>query len=138
MGIFEHFNFSLRHVESKLQVEKTKEELVKVIHVWEDWGLFAPQYVRGLEAALVVGVKSLRSLARKGDKSREPAWLEPKLTDWRRQHFSQLEKMCRTRGLRSATAHLEPTREMTVETARAEWLIDRLVTYELHWHEKEQ
>merc|ERR1712176_683115 len=90
------------------------------------------------EAALIVGVKRLRALAKRGDRSREPAWLEPKLADWRRQHFSQLEKTCRQRGLRSSTSHLEATHEMTFEDARREWLIDRLVTYELHWHEKEQ
>merc|ERR1712100_920843 len=92
----------------------------------------------GLEAALVVGVKSLRQLRSKGDMSREPVWMELKLNEWRRQHFSQLEKMCRTRGLRSSTAHLDPTKDLTLEEVRREWLVDRLVCYELHWHDKEQ
>jgi len=136
--ILEHMHISLLRQESRLAADKAREQVVRILHVWEDWGLFAPQYVRGLEAALIVGVRRLRSLAAKGDTSREPAWLEPKLADWRRQHFSQLEKMCRTRGLRCSTAHLEATKELSLEEARKEWLIDRLVTYELHWHEKEQ
>jgi len=136
--IFEHMHISLARQESRLAADKAREQVIRLLRVWEDWGLFAPQYVRGLEAALVVGVRSLRALAAKGDASREPAWLEPKLADWRRQHFSQLEKMCRTRGLRCSTSHLESTKALSLEEARKEWLIDRLATYELHWHEKEQ
>jgi hypothetical protein len=64
--------------------------------------------------------------------------MDLKLHEWRRQHFSQLEKMCRQRGLRSSTAHLEATRSLSLEDVRREWLVDRLVCYELHWHEKEQ
>lgn len=136
--IFEHMHISLARQESRLAADKAKEQVVRLVRIWEDWGLFAPQYVRGLEAALVVGVRSLRSLTAKGDTSREPGWLEPKLADWRRQHFSQLEKMCRTRGLRCSTSHLEASKSVSLEEARKDWLIDRLVTYELHWHEKEQ
>jgi len=136
--IFEHFHFSLGRLQSRLQADKAREQVVRVLQIWEDWGLFAPQYVRGLEAALVVGVKRLKALATRGDNSRKPVWLEPKLADWRRQHFSQLEKMCRTRGLRSSTSHLEATKDNSLEDARKDWLIDRLVTYELHWHEREQ
>eukprot|EP00913_Durusdinium_trenchii_P021878 g20557.t1 len=47
-------------------------------------------------------------------------------------------KMCRTRGLRCSTAHLEATKQLSLEEARKEWLIDRLVSYELLAHEKEQ
>lgn len=136
--ILEHFHIAFTRLESKIQQERYREQVLKILHVWEDWGLFAPQYTRGLEASLVVGVKSLRRLKAKGDNSREPAWLEIKLAEWKRQHFSQLEKMCRTRGLRSSTSHLEATKDLTLEDARRDWLIDRLVCYELHWHEKEQ
>jgi len=136
--ILEHMHISLARQESRLAADKAREQVVRILHAWEDWGLFAPQYVRGLEAALVVGVRSLRSFTAKGDASREPAWLEPKLADWRRQHFSQLEKMCRTRGLRCSTSHLQASKVLSLEEARKEWLVDRLVTYELHWHEKEQ
>jgi len=136
--ILEHMHLSLIRLESKIDLEKFRDQVLKVLRVWEDWGLFAPQYTRGLEAALVVGVKSLRFLRSKGDSSREPVWMELKLNEWRRQHFSQLEKMCRTRGLRSSTSHLEPTRDLSLEEARQQWLIDRLACYELHWHDKEQ
>mmetsp|Transcript_71873 Transcript_71873/g.113871 ORF Transcript_71873/g.113871 Transcript_71873/m.113871 type:complete len:1139 (+) Transcript_71873:152-3568(+) len=136
--ILEHLFLTLDRMESKLDVERYRQSVCKVLSVWEDWGLFAPQYTRGLEAAVVVGVKSLRALRSKGDDSREPPWIELKLNEWRRQHFSQLEKMCRTRGLRCSTAHLEATRTLTLEDVRREWLVDRLVCYELHWHEKEQ
>eukprot|EP00434_Breviolum_minutum_P037658 symbB.v1.2.033400.t2/scaffold4144.1/size43914/2 len=136
--IFEQFEIGLQRSESKLQVSQTKDQIVRLLKVWEDWGLFAPQYLRGLEAAVIIGVRRLRLLSNKGDLSREPAWLEPKLADWRRQHFSQLEKMCRTRGLRCSTAHLEPTKQQSLEEARKEWLIDRLVTYELLAYDKEQ
>mmetsp|Transcript_74635 Transcript_74635/g.131959 ORF Transcript_74635/g.131959 Transcript_74635/m.131959 type:complete len:751 (+) Transcript_74635:209-2461(+) len=124
--ILEHMHIAFSRLESKIQFDRYREQVLKILHVWEDWGLFAPQYTRGLEASLVVGVKSLRSLRAKGDISREPAWLELKLSEWRRQHFSQLEKMCRTRGLRSSTAHLEATKEATLEETRREWLVDRL------------
>lgn len=136
--IFEQFEIGLQRSESKLQVSQAKDQIVRLLKVWEDWGLFAPQYLRGLEAAVMIGVRRLRLLSSKGDLSREPAWLEPKLADWRRQHFSQLEKMCRTRGLRCSTAHLEATKQLSLEEARKEWLIDRLVSYELLAHEKEQ
>lgn len=136
--IFEHFYVALSRVESRLAADKTRHQVNRLLHIWEDWGLFAPQFVRGLEAALCVGVKHLQLLAAKGDNSREPTWLEPKLADWRRQHFSQLEKMCRMRGLRSSTSHLEGSKEVSLEEARKEWLIDRLVAYELHWHDKKQ
>jgi len=65
-------------------------------------------------------------------------WLELKTTEWQRQHFSQLEKMCRTRGLRSATSHLEATPTLTLEEARRDWLVDRLIAFEVHWHQREQ
>ncbi|CAJ1333993.1 unnamed protein product [Effrenium voratum] len=136
--IFEQFEVGLHRSESKLQASQAKEQIARLLKIWEDWGLFAPQYLRGLEAAIVIGVRRLRALAGKGDSSREPNWLEPKLADWRRHHFSQLEKMCRTRGLRCSTSHLEPTKQLSLEEARKEWLIDRLVTYELLSHEKEQ
>jgi len=135
--ILEHLYLSLMRVESKIDLIKFRNAVLRILHVWEDWGLFAPQYTRGLEAAVVVGVKNLRNLRSKGDASREPAWLELKLNEWRRQHFSQLEKMCRTRGLRSSTSHLEANHDMTLEEARRDWLVDRLVCYELHWHERE-
>eukprot|EP00439_Symbiodinium_sp_Y106_P053147 s1363_g7.t1 len=136
--IFEQFEIGLSRSESKIQVAQAKEQIAKILKVWEDWGLFPPQFLRGLEASVMVGVRRLRALASKGDSSREPVWLEPKLADWRRQHFSQLEKMCRARGLRGSTAHLEASAQLSLEEARKEWLIDRLVTYELLAHEKEQ
>ncbi|CAK0789088.1 unnamed protein product, partial [Prorocentrum cordatum] len=136
--IMEHFNIAIARADSKLQAEKAKEQVMRILRVWEDWGLFAPSFIRGLEASVAVGVKRLRFLATRGDGSREPTWLLPKLTDWRKQHFSQLEKMCRTRGLRFSTSHVEASRELPLEDARREWLIDRLAAYELHWHEKEQ
>ena len=52
----------------------------------------------------------------------------------------QLEKMCRTRGLRCSTAHVEATKQpgslsryglrlrLSLEDARKEWLIDRLAS----------
>lgn len=135
--IIEHFHVSLSRLESRIGADKAREQVMRILNVWEEWGLFAPQYVRGLEAVLAVGVKPLRALAVRGDSSREPGWLEPKLADWRRQHFSQLEKMCRTRGLRCSTSHVEATKELSLEDARREWLIDRLACYELHSHEKE-
>eukprot|EP00933_Yihiella_yeosuensis_P015578 TRINITY_DN13549_c0_g3_i1.p1 TRINITY_DN13549_c0_g3~~TRINITY_DN13549_c0_g3_i1.p1 ORF type:complete len:1097 (-),score=293.80 TRINITY_DN13549_c0_g3_i1:124-3414(-) len=138
--IFEQFEISLSRQReiSKLQAERVKDQALKMLRVWEDWGLFAPQFLKGLEASLCIGVRRLRALAAKGDNSREPAWLEPKLADWRRQHFSQLEKMCRTRGLRCNTGHLEPTKQQTLEEGRRDWLIDRLVAFEMLAHEKEQ
>lgn len=136
--IFENMHLSLARLESKIERSRAQEKVVQLVRIWEDWGLFAPQFVRGLEASVVVGVKSLRSLRAKGDLSREPPWIEVKLAEWRRQHFSQLEKVCRTRGLRCSTAHLEVTKEYTLEENRREWLVDRIVCYELHWHEVEQ
>ena len=47
---------------------------MRLLRVWEDAGLFPPQYLRGLEASVVMGVRRLRLLASKGDASREPPW----------------------------------------------------------------
>ena len=36
----------------------------------------------------------------------ESAWLQAKVEQWETQHFSQLEKTCKSRGLRNQTSHL--------------------------------
>eukprot|EP00971_Amphidinium_carterae_P134111 2657619-Amphidinium_carterae.1 len=136
--VFEHMHVAFLRVDSRIAADKGKEHMMKLLKIWEDWGVFSPQFMRGLEASLVLGVKSLRRLRGKGDISREPAWMELKLVEWRRQHFSQLEKMCRMRGLRSSTSHLEVTKELSLEEARKEWLVDRLACYDLYMHDREQ
>merc|ERR1712187_96156 len=64
-----------------------------------------------------------------------PEGLPMKLAEWRSQHFSQLEKIAKTRGLNWQTSHL--TQEhcggtKSLEDVKKDWLLDRLVTYELH------
>merc|ERR1712151_520270 len=48
-----------------------------------------------------------------------------------------LEKKSRRRGLRCSTSHLD-AKDTSLEEAKKEWLVDRLVCFELHWHDKEQ
>lgn len=135
--IFEHLFICADRMDGLIKKERFLEDVVRMLRCWEDWGVFTPQFLRGLEAALVCGVKSLQNLRARGDMSREPEWMEAKLADLRRQHFSQLEKVCRARGLRSNTAHLEASGTLTLEEVRRDWLIDRIACYELHWYQKE-
>jgi hypothetical protein len=134
-----------------------------------------------------------------------PSFLHAKIGEWQGQHFSQLEKICRSRGLPSSTYHLTDSNKQgggssspsgsrsgsnqnspndgeggsntgvnrprsksswdkkdgtnrmdvdgnddnggksgsenafaTIEERKQNWLIDRLVNYDLYWYEKER
>merc|ERR1712183_272805 len=59
-----------------------------------------------------------------------------KLREWQSQHFSQLQKLGRSRGLNWQTTHLErPVDGRSLEDVQKSWILDRLVTYELHAEE---
>jgi len=55
-----------------------------------------------------------------------------KLSGWASQHFSQLEKIARMRGLNWQTSHLQSGDRSSLEELKKKWLLDRLVTYEVH------
>jgi hypothetical protein len=118
-----------------------------------------------------------------------PSFLHAKVLEWQKQHFSQLEKICRSRGLPSSTYHLTDSNKQagstspsgsrsgsnqnspnddggdgrprsksykggidgeevgksgsenafaSIEERKQNWLIDRLVNYDLYWYEKEK
>lgn len=103
---------------------------------WLDLSVFSPQYVKGLEAALHKGVLSAGGIAgsaEHGKGSSFPEALFVKLAEWKTQHFSQLEKLCKAHGLNWETSSVErPSDGRSLEEAKKGWLLDRLVTYEVY------
>merc|ERR1712232_223226 len=57
-----------------------------------------------------------------------------KMRDWQSQHFSQLQKIGKSRGLNWQTTHLD----RQPEDVKKAWILDRLVTYELYTAELRQ
>lgn len=112
-----------------------REEVTGVLRSWILRAVFPKEYILGLEASF------FRQVVPTDDLQVPPGFqneLEIKVCEWRAQHFSQLEKICRRRGLRWATMGLFPDSKSLVEeaTRKREWLIDRLVLYEIHVFER--
>ena len=77
--------------------DRTSRAVKKVLASWEEGGLFADQFLKGLKACFV--------LADSDDLIEEyllTPRMVPKVSEWERtcDHFSQLEKICRARGVR--------------------------------------
>lgn len=77
-------------------------------------------------------IASSDSLAPRVGEDALPEAILVKLAEWRSQHFSQLEKIAKARGLHWQTSHLDRSADRPIEEAKKTWLLDRLVTYELH------
>merc|ERR1719379_452442 len=110
--------------------EKLFAKLQALVKIWEKWAVFSPQFFKGLNASLNFPIRPYSEVT-------ESAWLEAKVEEWRHQHFSQLEKTCRMRGLPSNTSHLASTGDKKIEVVRRDWLIDRLVAYEMYHREQD-
>mmetsp|Transcript_55987 Transcript_55987/g.149318 ORF Transcript_55987/g.149318 Transcript_55987/m.149318 type:complete len:289 (+) Transcript_55987:329-1195(+) len=103
-----------------------------VVHAWTVLSIFSRNYLRGLEVCLSKPVSSWRSL-------QLPGWLQPKVAEWSHQHFSQLEKLCRSLGLRSDSSSASgDSAKAPSEGTRIDFLLDRLVGLELDVHDTKQ
>lgn len=122
--IFEHFNESMQK-QSRISQQKMKDHLARLLKVWDHWSVYSPSFTKGLEASCMHDPNApLKPL------------IKSKVDDWKTQHFSQLEKACRQRGLRCITSHLKPQDGKTAEQTRADWLIERLTYFETYWADK--
>lgn len=116
--------------------EDAKKAALATLKSWQICGIFNKQYMLGLEASFLRGVVPVDSI-------HLPTALKvqatTKFAEWRLQHFSQLEKLCKSKGLRWSTAGLTSfggPLSSDEATRRREWLIDRLAMYELHAFEE--
>jgi len=115
--------------------EQPRKKLLALLGAWEP--IFGQQYMKGLEcSAFTAKVRNYRE--REKDACYDgcgyyPPWLQSKLRDWEGHHFSQLEKICRSKGLPwiSSRDNLEGAEPQ--ERLRQKWLLDRLVNFELYW-----
>eukprot|EP00746_Dinoflagellata_sp_MGD_P166791 gnl/MRDRNA2_/MRDRNA2_96933_c0_seq1.p1 gnl/MRDRNA2_/MRDRNA2_96933_c0~~gnl/MRDRNA2_/MRDRNA2_96933_c0_seq1.p1 ORF type:complete len:682 (+),score=175.10 gnl/MRDRNA2_/MRDRNA2_96933_c0_seq1:123-2048(+) len=114
---------------------KMREEVTGVLRSWIQRAVFTKEYILGLEASFFRQVVPADDLLAPQGFQHE---LEIKVHEWRAQHFSQLEKICKKRGLRYATMGLFPDSKNLVQeaTRKREWLLDRLVMYEIHVFER--
>mmetsp|Transcript_124801 Transcript_124801/g.285939 ORF Transcript_124801/g.285939 Transcript_124801/m.285939 type:complete len:288 (+) Transcript_124801:871-1734(+) len=103
-----------------------------VVYAWTVLSIFSRNYLRGLEVCLSKPVTSWRGL-------QLPGWLQPKVAEWSHQHFSQLEKLCRSLGLRSDSSSANgDSAKAPSESTRIDFLLDRLVGLELDVHDHKQ
>jgi len=129
-SVFERMHAAYRHEESRLKAEGAAKQILRVLRSWDDGAIFGPEYVRGLEAAFsrdVVPMEALMPL---------DASVSKQLQEWQSQHFSVLEKIGKGRGLNWQTSHLEqPTDGRSLEDRKKDWILERLLMYELHVRE---
>lgn len=114
-----------------LHEQRINSKVMAAFKSWEEAAIFGRQYLRGLEASFLRDVvpvaildvpKALRSS------------LKAKIADWQGLHFSQLEKMAKTHGMRWST----PVLGSSTAERRQEWLIDRLALHEVYEFETEE
>mmetsp|Transcript_20500 Transcript_20500/g.44126 ORF Transcript_20500/g.44126 Transcript_20500/m.44126 type:complete len:347 (+) Transcript_20500:1-1041(+) len=132
-SIFEHFSHAHQKVQSKLASQKAKDKVVAVLKAWEQWAIFVPQFLRGLEAAYLSPLSEVPDLE---NLDSLPTGVRTRLQEWKSSHFSILERQCRMRGLKSLTSHLTAEGGRTLMQVRQEWLLKRLLNYDLYWHQK--
>ncbi|CAK0808993.1 unnamed protein product, partial [Prorocentrum cordatum] len=118
---------------SSSAADRASDQVLRVLRSWQDRAVFPAQFVRGLEAAFFRDVLSAAGFLEPGGAQRLPEAVAAKLAEWRAQHFSQLEKVGKSRGVDWQTSHLErPAGGRALEEVRKEWLLDRLLTYEVY------
>lgn len=105
--------------------ETLLQKVRTLLTLWERWSIFSSDYMKGLHVAAFHPLKPYKEAA-------SSAWIQAKVEEWELQHFSQLEKLCRLRGLPSRTSHLEAGGGKTLEQMRKGWLMDRLVGYQIY------
>jgi len=134
---FEQLRLGFASEESRIAAGSCAEQVRRVLRAWKAHEVFNESYVQGLETSFCRDIVDSRLILRP-DETQKPIASYPdeiflKLAEWRSQHFSQLEKLGRSRGLNwqsSLASKVEDGR--SVEEARTTWLIDRLATYELY------
>jgi len=138
---FERLHSAYRGEESRVAADKAGDLVMRVLRSWQTRAVFSSQFVKGLEVSFFRDIVSADNVASPDGSTRmtgAPEAIFVKLAEWRSQHFSQLEKLAKARGLNWQTMHLQrPADGRTLEQVRTAWLLDRLVTYELHvWETK--
>lgn len=112
--LFETLGAALRSGDT-IAAKRVRDGMFRVTASWRHVSLFTLQYIQGLEANTTL------------DTSKDPPrFLQSKVQQWQTQHFSSLEKLCRTRGLRHET-----TADMD-EAERHSFLVKRLAHYEAY------
>jgi len=132
-AIFEHFSHAHQKVQSKLASQKAKDKVLAVLRAWEQWAIFVPQFLRGLEASYLSPLSEVPDL---DNLDSLPSAVRTRLQEWKNSHFSILERQCRMRGLKSLTSHLTAEGGRSLMQVRQEWLLKRLLNYDLYWHQK--
>lgn len=134
-SVFEHLHTAYRSESSRVKASRMSKQVFKVLHAWETHSIFAPEYVRGLEATFSKDIVSAEEILSNFDEN-TPVFggLLAKLREWRAQHFSQLEKIGKARGLICQTNQVveRPLDGRSLEEVKMAWILDRLCTYEIH------
>uniref|UniRef100_A0A7S4RUJ3 CID domain-containing protein n=1 Tax=Alexandrium monilatum TaxID=311494 RepID=A0A7S4RUJ3_9DINO len=135
---FERLHAAYRGEDSRMVAERAGEQVSRILRSWQVRAVFSPQFIKGLEVSFFRDILSSDSIPRPGARtaggvSSLPEAIFVKLAEWRSQHFSQLEKLAKARGLNWQTIHIQrPEDGRSLEQVRKTWLLDRMVTYELH------
>ncbi|CAD7924961.1 unnamed protein product [Amoebophrya sp. A120] len=127
--------FDMTEVPLNSARDKPRAKVTVLLNAWEP--IFGRGYMRGLECSVFTNrVRPYKERAHDScyDGMGFPTWLQQRLRDWESQHFSTLEKVCRSKGLPWITSGLtEAYPGEGLERTRQAWLLDRLVNYELYW-----
>lgn len=131
--VFERLHLAYRGEQSRLTAQRAANQVLRVLHSWQEAGIFGPEFVKGLEVGFLKDIVSVKALLQDADSTYILESVLLQLQNWSTQHFSQLEKIGKSRGLNWQTGHLEPPYDgMPLEEVKKCWILDRLVTYELY------
>lgn len=137
-AVFERMRGFYCHEMIYLPGERAATQVLKVLEAWQNHAVFSAQYLKGLETSFFKDFVSVdavvpRSGARPAASVHLPEAIFVKLAEWRSQHFSQLEKIAKARGLNWNTQDVEkPANGRSIEDEKKIWLLDRLLTYEIY------
>jgi len=126
--IFEHIGACWLGIVDSTLSDEISRRVTRVLKAWDEWSVFVPQFFKGLEASFHQLVLPYRNRLKEN-----PSVLRVKVHELEGQHFSQLEKISRSKGLPCNTSHLESKDGKPLEEVRRDWLLDRLVNYEVYW-----
>jgi hypothetical protein len=145
-AVFEKLQGFYRAEENLLSRERAAKVVFKILQAWEKRAVFAAQYIKGLETSFFKPFESAEMLApprgveRPKASAHLPEAIFIKFEEWRSQHFSQLEKIAKARGLNWNTPSAEKgTGGQVPEEEKKSWLLDHLLTYEIYtWETRDQ
>eukprot|EP00971_Amphidinium_carterae_P131082 2596829-Amphidinium_carterae.1 len=92
---FEFLHHMYKGEDDETLRQKVAERVTRVLASWRSKGSFAAQYVRGLEVSFFRDMISANTLT--PTSGRLPEGLLVKIAEWRGRHFSELEKLARSR-----------------------------------------